>query len=416
MPRRKVIKEVDRKSASELLRLILDELHRQLIEELQVDAEIRKLNARLIFHLIFYTLLYEDEISLRKMSHHSSTFQFWGLAGQACETLAHNSIRRRLLTISVEYFRKIYDHLYEKLAQQYNPRELKRQFNLKRLDSTMIHTFAYLLDGMKVGNTSKNKRQVKFSTEMQGEGLLHMHFFSDQQHVGDERTLREVILDRSPGSEDIVVFDSGLKSRATFVEFHQAGIQFVTRLNTNPVHEVIGPTDVRGFSHSKEQIAANLPGCAPVISDEMVYLSAARYQKVEQPFRLIKLDIGEEHPLCILTNITFFEPEVIGSLYRSRWDIEVLFRFLKQEFSLKHLVSHDHNAIEVMIYMTLITAMMVLLYKKQNQVHGYWRAKAQFLNDLMEEVLYMATSDPPTQQLIQERLLQKRSKLIRKIE
>lgn len=411
--RKKTIQTKERKYASELLQLIPKELHDRLIEELKVDKEIRKLNGRLLFNLIFYTLLGQNEVSLRKMSHYSSSAIFHGVAGQVCERLAHNSIRRRLLQMPVDYFKKIYEHLYAEIGRHYEQRELKRKYQIKRFDSTMVHTYAYLIDGMRVGNTSKNKRQVKFSTDMTGEAQLHMKFFSDQAHVGDETTLKEVIAERASKGSEIVVFDSGLKSREVFADMDTKGILFVTRLNTDPVFEAIRPTS-QTFTHTKEDIAADLPDCAPVIDDQIVHLFSARYKKVAQEFRLIRLDIGEEKPLCILTNIMDLPPEVIGAIYRCRWDIEVLFRFLKQELSLSHIISRDINAIKIMIYMTLITAMLILIYKKQNQIAGYWKAKADFLADIVEDVLFFLTADPETQLLLQEKLVKRKPHLIRK--
>jgi IS4 transposase len=62
------------------------------------------------------------------------------------------------------------------------------------------------------------------------------------------------------------------------------------------------------------------------------------------------------------------------TINRRRWDIEVFFRFIKQELNVRHLVSLSKNGIEVMIYMTLIVAMLILIYKKANNL-GYKTAK-----------------------------------------
>ncbi|SDD96842.1 Transposase DDE domain-containing protein, partial [Dyadobacter soli] len=69
--------------------------------------------------------------------------------------------------------------------------------------------------------------------------------------------------------------------------------------------------------------------------------------------------------------------KAIAQAYRRRWDIEIFFRFLKQELNVSHLVSLNKNGIQVMLYMTLITAMMVLIYKKANNI-GYKTAKRRF--------------------------------------
>jgi IS4 transposase len=71
------------------------------------------------------------------------------------------------------------------------------------------------------------------------------------------------------------------------------------------------------------------------------------------------------------------------TINRRRWDIEVFFRFIKQELNVSHLVSLSKNGIEVMIYMTLIVAMLVLIYKKVNNL-GYKTAKRRFVLELRE--------------------------------
>jgi IS4 transposase len=67
----------------------------------------------------------------------------------------------------------------------------------------------------------------------------------------------------------------------------------------------------------------------------------------------------------------------ITDAYRRRWDIEVFFRFIKQELNVSHLISLNKNGIEVMLYMTLIVAMLILIYKHANNI-GYKTAKRRF--------------------------------------
>ncbi|MFN0036493.1 MAG: hypothetical protein ACKVUS_15620 [Saprospiraceae bacterium] len=74
--------------------------------------------------------------------------------------------------------------------------DLSRQVNannIKRYDSTMIAVFSHLLEGMKVGNTSKKKNQVKLTTELLGDFEVRMRFFKDQDHLGEEAALKEMI-------------------------------------------------------------------------------------------------------------------------------------------------------------------------------------------------------------------------------
>jgi transposase len=96
-------------------------------------------------------------------------------------------------------------------------------------------------------------------------------------------------------------------------------------------------------------------------------------------FRLVvvksKAEEGKEY--WFLTNDFKLPAKEIAQAYRRRWDIEVFFRFLKQELNVSHLVSLNKNGIQVILYMTLIVAMMVLSYKKANNT-GYKTAKRRF--------------------------------------
>lgn len=368
-------------SVQELLGLIPSHLHTQLVKELKVDQGIEKLKGKWLFDLILYSLFSPIRISLRRMQEHATSSNFSFYSHVALEHVAHTSIRSRLLKINPVYFRELYQHLYDKLLIHYEPRVLLKKFRLKRYDSTMIAVFAHLIEGMRVGNSSKNKRQVKFTTELSGSGLIHMQFFSDQAHLSEETALKEAIEQRTHNSDEIVLFDAGLKGRKNLQSLDLANIQFITRLNTKPRYELCYETP-QNFEPIEESLKEQLPQSAPVINDQIVYLAQDGHNWLEHEFRLIQIDIKQEHPLCIVSNINWLAPEIIAAIYLMRWDIEVLFRFLKQEMDFSHFVSYDPNAIEVMMYCSMIAAMLILVYKRKNHINSFKKAKIMFLKEL----------------------------------
>jgi IS4 transposase len=94
-----------------------------------------------------------------------------------------------------------------------------------------------------------------------------------------------------------------------------------------------------------------------------------------------KTEEGKQY--WFLTNDFKLSAKEIAQAYRRRWDIEVFFRFLKQGLNVSHLVSLNKNGIQVMLYMILIVAMMVLMYKKANGL-GYKTAKRQFSMEIRD--------------------------------
>ena len=114
-----------------------------------------------------------------------------------------------------------------------------------------------------------------------------------------------------------------------------------------------------------------------------------KHSKVNTPFRLIKTVNENDEPFWFLTNefsLPIFE---IILIYKKRWNIEVFFRFIKQELNFKHFLSTSLNGIKVVLYMTLILAMLILIYKRFNEI-GFKTAKRRFYYEIEEEIMRIA--------------------------
>lgn len=92
------------------------------------------------------------------------------------------------------------------------------------------------------------------------------------------------------------------------------------------------------------------------------------------------------------TNNLELSPKEIADIYKQRWDIEVFFRFIKQELNASHFLSVSENGIKVILYMTLIASMLLLLYKKINEL-GYKTAKRRFTIELWETIVKIIVKD-----------------------
>lgn len=363
-----------RVTAGQMLSLIPEDLHQQLTDELAVDKWVPKLKANFLFKLLIFSLLQTKELSLRVIEENSADKFFLALGPDLFEPVSYGAIRHRLIQVEVKYFERLYEHLYEQLRGQYAKSKMSKH-HLKIYDSTLISVFGHLLEGMRVGNTSKNKKQVKFTTELTDSLLVKVDFFKDQQHLSEHTALKEVINANSHEDKEIVVFDSGLQCRKTFREFDEAGMRFVTRGRKNLKYEIIKTLTK----------AEKLPTDEDLIyhQDCLVYLFGDRGKRIEHPFRLVEVERKEDGKrLFFLTNIKDLKAEEIAYIYKQRWEIEVFFKFIKQEMNVTHFVCHDENAIKVMIYCTLIAAMLVLAYKQVNQIKSFKIAKIRFFKEL----------------------------------
>ena len=75
----------------------------------------------------------------------------------------------------------------------------------------------------------------------------------------------------------------------------------------------------------------------------------------------------------------------------------MFFRFIKQELNFTHFISVSENGIKIILYMTLILAMLILIYKKINKI-GYKTAKRRFhieMCDLVTAVIVVYCGGDP---------------------
>ena len=79
--------------------------------------------------------------------------------------------------------------------------------------------------------------------------------------------------------------------------------------------------------------------------------------------------------------------EEITTIYKSRWQIEIFFKFIKQELNFNHLLNRSENGIKVMLYITMIASILLLVYKKKNNLKGYKILKQKFIQDLERELV-----------------------------
>lgn len=378
-------------SVAELLKLIPEEFITELSTEMMVDKWVRKLKAGYLFKLVLYSILNSERISLRIMEDNYTDPLFRALApALEADEVTWNGIRERLIHVKGEFFRKLYNKVYKEAEKLYGKTRL-RKYNIKKYDSTMIATFSHLLEGMKVGNTKKGKRQVKLTTEFTSDFLIRMEYHEEQEYLSEETALKEVVENATPTSEttkDIHVFDKGLKSRNTFESFDNQEIAFVTRGSENTRYDIVRPMLYSDVSQNTNELE--------FIEDNVVKLyKSGKNSPIDKEFRLIKYFVRKKQKyLVFITNVWDIEAHQIAQIYKERWDIEVLFRFMKQEMNLTHFVCNDKNAIQVMLYCTMIATMLVLIYKIQNNIKSYKKAKIRFFKELNYIILLDILEQP----------------------
>ena len=372
-------------------RRLFDLLPRNLLEEVSketgVDVQVKHLFGYLVVLLLIQGILQDKDHSVRELETLYNSKFFRVFSGKSAHQTRHSSLSSRLATIEVAFFEKLYAGFLENVKKAYG-KKLDKEFGwLTRFDSTMVALSASLTQiGMKVGAAPKKgagKVQLKFTIGLQGLLPTGVHFFHDQAHLSEERALLEAIEASGVDKNDVTVFDMGLKSRQSFKTFAENGRIFITRLK-NPRYEVLrAHKEVKGRCH----------GDLCFVSDQIVHLYAggAHSLLTSVTFRLVIAHVvkgkNSGKTLYFLTNALDMSAFEVADTYLRRWDIEVFFRFLKQEVGLRNLLAYNENGIRAVLYVRLLTATMLRIFMWLNKRNDYSIAKIEFADQLLWEII-----------------------------
>lgn len=376
-------------TAKQLLGLLPEEEFAGLINETGVDYQVKKIFGKNLFYLLLYGLLETTRVSHRSLEDVFKSEKFkllFNLIGQ--KDFKYNSISTRLSKINCEFFEKIFQLTYERFSKEFTDEDALK-YKISRVDSTMVTEAANkLAEGMISGNKKHGKKQVKYTICMTDMFPSSVEIFTKQAEVSEEIAIPKVILKNIDKKQDnIFVFDRGVKARKSFRNFDKKDFTFVTRICPNSRHKILENQKI-----SENHKVGNLT----IESDEKVLLYDKK-TKVKTAFRLIKTKNKKKEPFWFVTNDFELSIEEIIYTYKRRWDIEVFFRFIKQELNFSHLLSTNINGIKVVLYMTLILSMLILVYKKYNDL-GYKTAKRRFyyeLDEIIMRIVIVASGGDP---------------------
>lgn len=371
-------------NARDIINYIPNELLEELCVKYRVNHQVKKLDGRSMFQLLLYSFLTTKETSYRVIEevYHSITFS--KVAKGVHSGVKYNSIRDRLTSINSDYFESIFTYCLERFEA-----DLDTSSNIVSFDSTLVTASSKLLkNGMKI-NKKGDKRYIKFTMGFR-KIPVHVTFFSDQNHISEDIALGETILNYCNKDEDIIVFDRGLQSRKVLEQLSLSNYQFVTRVNTNIRYDIIEEYPLLVDKDKESKLS--------ITHDYCVRLFAKNSLPTKSFLRLIITAKKDESPLYFLTNIKELSAQEIAHIYKQRWQIEVFFKFIKQQLNFSHLLSRNENGIKVVLYMTMIAAILVTAFKNANKLKGYKIPKIKLANQLealiIEDIVVLCGGNP----------------------
>ena len=281
-----------------------------------------------------------------------------GLSGKTKHfQLQHIPKRSTLADANKRRDSSVFGSIYHKLLQKYghhlSDSRMKDVINkqIEIFDSTTISLFKDILKC--VGRNPENGRKkggIKVHTVINVDETVPKMVWFTEAAKNDHILLEKLKLD----ANTIYVFDKGYNDYKAFKLFSDTQTGFVTRIKDNAVYETIANNTIGEKIHSG------------VLEDQTIEVTV-KEARVESKLKLRKIRFYDrvlKREFEFLTNLFEMRPDLVAAIYKLRWQIELLFKQLKQNFPLKYFLGDNENAIKIQIYCALIANLLMTVIQK----------------------------------------------------
>ena len=231
----------------------------------------------------------------------------------------------------------------------------KHKFRFKNqlvsLDSTVIDLCISVFDWAKFRRT---KGAVKLHLVLDHDGYLPCFGVITEGKVHDVKVAHQLTF--APGT--VVVDDRGYNDYRLFARWTEQEVFFVTRMKDNAQFEVVQehePPQNRG-----------------ILADQTIRLTGIGAQDkcphLLRRVEAVRADTGDI--LVFLTNHHQLGASTVAAIYKERWQIELLFKALKQNLKIKTFIGTSANAVKTQIWCALIS-MLLLRYLQLRSRFGW---------------------------------------------
>lgn len=348
---------------NEMLNLLPRHQFEALIKKHESDRYVKRFNS---WHQLV-TMLYAQSSgkqSLRDIQRgleaHSARLYHLGLPDIKRSTLSDANSKRSY---------KIFEGLFYKLLERCQEVTPKHRFRFKNpLHSIDATTIDLCLSVFPWAKFRRAKGGIKLHYDFNHAGMIpeFLHISNAKQH---EIKVAKQFFDIT--SDSIYCMDKGYMDFAWFRRIHKAGAFFVTRAKDNLDYRFLG-------QHSE-------PNKKGVLSDNLITLEDFySRQDYPHPLRLIHYyDAETDKELVFLTNNIRLSALTIAQIYKARWQIEIFFKWIKQNLKIKTFLGASENAVLTQIWVAMCYYLLLTFIKFQTN----YRHSLFYLHRVIQETL-----------------------------
>jgi transposase len=364
----------------------------RIIDRHNGDAGVRTLDCADLFRVMAFSQLTWRE-SLRDiescLAANQSKLFHMGLSGIPARSTLADALNQRDWQIYHALAMRLILRARDLYAKE--PTGLELDATIYALDSTTIDLCLSLFDWAPFRTT---KAAVKMHTLLDLRGAIPAFIHISDGKMGDVKVLD--ILPIEAGA--FYVMDRGYLDFGRLFKIHQAGAFFVTRAKR-------GMNAHRVYSTKTDRSTG-------VICDQLIRLDGF-YVSQDYPEHVRRIrykDPVTGKTLVFLTNNTTLPPLTIAALYKSRWQVELFFKWIKQHLRIKRFLGTSENAVKTQIWCAVSTYVLIAIVKKELHLNASLYTLLQILSVSIFEKTHIAcalqrdttetVAPPPNNQMI----------------
>ncbi len=319
----------------------------RIIERHKGDAGVRTLNCAQLFRILAFSQLTWRE-SLRDieacLAANQAKLFHMGLGSAPARSTLSDALNQRDWRIYHALALRLIARARALYADE--PALLELDAAVYALDSTTIDLCLSIFDWAPFRSA---KTAIKLHTllDLRGSIPAFIHISSGKLH--DVNVLD--ILPVEAGS--FYVLDRGYLDYRRLYTMHQAGAFFVTRAKEG--------------MDARRVYSAAVDRASGIVCDQRVMLNgfyaAQHYPEYLRRIRLKDPESGKS--LVFLTNNTALPALTIAALYKSRWQVELFFKWIKQHLRIKRFLGTSENAVKTQIWSAVATYVLIAIVRKE---------------------------------------------------
>ena len=289
--------------------------------------------------------------------------------------------RATLARVNEQQPAALYERLFFKLLDRCREVSPGHRFKFKNklylLDTTTIDLCLAVFPWAKF---RKTKGAIKLHFGIDADGYLPTFMSLTDGKVHESQWAKALNLPRG----SIAVFDRGFNDYNWYETLTKNGVYFVTRLKSNAIIE-----------NGPKRPGRKAPG---VTTDREILLRG-----VKTPFRQVNYtdpETGKE--LRFVTNADHLDAKTVAELYKERWQIELFFKWIKQNLKVKTFLGTSKNAVLTQIWIALCVYLLLAFLKFKAKIDLSMQQMLRLLQlNLFERRDLLALLKPPEQQLVE---------------